>query len=227
MSAHLFVYDIPQRSGFANPSIFLRRFAFRLNLSCWVVKDSDVLPRLSRLIQRMQKAGVRWYTVKFDQQEGEKLVRMATDSLRNDIQAAVNRGVQASVRANLALARGNDTPNDKLKAHKARCVLIAKRLGRTFKDLKACADNFGVREELGIGEAVNQVQGIRTAMLQRATVYLKSLATAEQFLGSADPMVKAMKKGEVPLWVAADYLEERGEKKLTRQAERLRKVSMF
>lgn len=209
MSApYVLCYKIPEDSGMENPSYILRRIGFRIDGSVWVLHESD-MPYA--LLNRFNIHGVAWHTLKFDMTENQKLVTLATEALKTEIKDAVNSGYGIVYRANVRLVSGNDTPTDAIKKHKAKCIATSKRLGLLFKDLKHCADRFGIPEsELNLSDARAQVRGLRSSMQKRVEEWVSSIAKLEEYAGSADPIVKAAKAGTVPHWILADYMEDRG-----------------
>lgn len=80
--AHLFLYDIPTNSKYPNPSGLLWRLGIRANLSVWVIPDRNVV-RLP--IEEMKRAGARVELVRFDERDGETILRLARESIAKEV----------------------------------------------------------------------------------------------------------------------------------------------
>lgn len=100
-------YDIPQGSKCPNPSNVLRPIAFRLNLSCWCINESD-MPY--ELLGQFNEFGVRWHTLKFDSKENAKLIQLAIESFQSDIRDYVAEGMRTARNANRTIGENGLTP---------------------------------------------------------------------------------------------------------------------
>lgn len=78
--AHLLVYDIPT-GRMQNPSAMLWRFGVRINMSCWLIPDSRValIP-----VKEWEAKGVKVELVRFDERDGETIIRLAREGLLNE-----------------------------------------------------------------------------------------------------------------------------------------------
>lgn len=206
-SPFMLIYDIKVDSGCPNPTEMLRPLAFRLNQSCWCIYESDIP---YELLAMFNEHGVTWHTLKFDVQEAGKLVKLAAAAFREEIQDYVTEGNRTVATANRRLGMGDDTPSDSIKKHKTKCIQVARRIGKVFKDLKACAEKWGVEESaFGLNDARKLVHGMRTSMQERVKAYMEALETIELNPNLlTDPMVKAIRAGQVPMYVVADYMED-------------------
>lgn len=203
----MLIYDIKTTSDCPNPSDVLRPIAFRLNQSCWCIYECD-MPY--ELLAEFNRHGVKWHTIKFDVEENSKLVKLAAEAFREEILDYITEGNRTVATANRRLGMGEDTPSDSIKKHRTRCIQVARRIGKVFKDLKACAEKWGVDESaFGYEKAQQQVRGMRTAMQERVKAYMDALATIELNPNMlTDPMVKAIRAGQVPMYVVADYMDD-------------------
>lgn len=206
-SPFMLIYDIKTNSDCPNPSDVLRPVAFRLNQSCWCIYENDIP---FELLAEFNRHGVTWHTLKFDVAENTKLVKLAAAAFREEIQDYITEGNRTVATANRRLGMGDDTPSDSIKRHKTKCIQVARRIGKVFKDLKACAEKWGVEDSAyGLQAATQLVRGMRTSMQERVTAYMDALATIELNPNMmTDPMVKAIRAGQVPMYVVADYMDD-------------------
>lgn len=77
------VYDIPQKSHIQNPSDKLKRFAFRINLSCWIMPQYR-LP--FALIDSLKARGADVEVVRFDLNEEKAIRALAKKALAREVQ---------------------------------------------------------------------------------------------------------------------------------------------
>lgn len=226
VQACLLIYDIPERSGIPNPSRRLRSMAVRINLSCWVIPQGDIP---YALLNGMAERGATWHCVKFDANEGERLVAMAIDSIKRDIRLTLDRARTSSARVNRRLDVAADTVEgqDAIDAHtRARkdASQVVSRLRRMLRDYEAVATRFGItRDQLGLSAAMNATNAIGAGMKERARLFGRAIRELEGHSGADDGMVQAMKRDDVHHGVAADYMEDRG---MHQTAESLRSFSM-
>lgn len=206
-SASLLIYDIPERRGIPNPSPTLLRVAFRANLSCWIIPDQDIP---YALLHDLAERGVRWWTVKFDATEGEKLVRMALDSLRLECRRIIESARETQRRRMEALEETGG--NDELKRFRNSAAAIVRRSRRSINQLKGVAERFGIEDNRFYREltgAVDICQGIRTAMHERAAAYVQAINQMREINTSESAVfIAQMERGEMPMGVAADWLDE-------------------
>lgn len=80
----MLVYDIPQKSHIQNPSDKLRRFAFRINLSCWIMPQYRVP---LALVDELKGAGADVELVRFDLNEEKTIRTLARKALAKEVQA--------------------------------------------------------------------------------------------------------------------------------------------
>lgn len=137
----LLIYDIPERSGIANPSVRLRRLAIRINLSCWVVREND-LPYA--LLDSMRTRGAIWHAIKFDSGEVEKLLELALEQIRKELKAAVSRALQQQRSAEGVLEDADMGEPERRAAYRARAVAIVRRTQRLVAAMKSGAERFGI-----------------------------------------------------------------------------------
>lgn len=204
---YLLYYRIPEESGMPNPSPILRRFAFRVDGSVWVINEVD-LPY--RLFKRFDIHGVTWNCWKFDFGEYEKLVNAARESLQNEVQAMFRRAGVTTRKEQRKLENTNKPLADRIKAHKARCISRSKGMRKAIKDLKHAAERFGVpADQIGYGDAMAQVRGFQATMQERARVFLEACGEIESNLGRNDGMLQAAKAGGLWVPILADYMEDK------------------
>lgn len=87
------VYDVPQGSKIGNPSSVFRSRGVRVNLSCWIVPETRVP---WEYLKRMDEAGCRTETVRFDEHEQDRIRELAKRLLREEaarIQASLGKAI--------------------------------------------------------------------------------------------------------------------------------------
>lgn len=217
----LLSYDIPTRSGIANPSGRLTRLGFRHQLSSWIMPEGSVP---YNLVHELQQEGAKVDIVRFDASEGPRLVRMALDAIRRDIAAQVKR-----CEANLEKARTNHLELDAdlienvsareegLENYELRAGAICERLEQMIDDSEAAIQQFGLApERLQIGDARVAFEAFQVGIAARAAAYagatqaLRKLAKETQ-----DPTLSALANAAaadaLPAEVATDALREHGD----------------
>lgn len=200
----LLVYDVPTRLKIANPSGRLRRLAFRINLSCWVIRRTSIP---YAYLNRIANQGVKWRVVSFDAGEAANLVSMAIENIKSEIREAVRRAKKADQRAEDA--RGNNEIGDEDHAKAARTNV--KRLKKTLQDLRHAASQFGIHESsIGYADAVASVAAIDAGMKAKCAAYA-NLATHARKLRTAEgnAIADAVERDLIPAGIAADFVEER------------------
>lgn len=206
----LFVYDIPKKSGFPNPSGLLRSRAVRINLSCWVVPNGN---EPSALLDRMTKAGVKWKFVKFDPSDGENLMETCILALTADIKLAVARAAKSVKTAQDKAGVGVDARKE--------CRLYTKRAGGTVSRMKKMlaafrkvTDTFGIDADrhLNLSDAENAVSGLSEAVKARSALYAQAVEDCRALADvDAVAMATAAAQDACPWWALAEFLEDRGE----------------
>lgn len=86
MNSILCVYDIPQRLKVSNPSMRLRRYGFRVNLSCWVFPEGRVPVDE---IDNLRDAGATVHLIEFSEQAQEKVLDLARAELRRHVKGVM------------------------------------------------------------------------------------------------------------------------------------------
>lgn len=218
----LFTYDIPDNATikigerevpFPNPSNLLRRFAVRLNLSCWVLNEGDT-PHA--LIATMLDSGCNPYVFKFDPTEADKLVSMAVTSLRKEIDEALRRAEVSRARAERQLdeSQGEEglTPEEAEARYVRRAVAIQTRLAELLDDMNAVAARFGLRPETINAMRLGTTGGaIREAMETRARGYVAGIkALKEAGTMDAESLASAAEAATIVTEPMIDALIEAG-----------------
>ena len=202
LRASLLIYDIPERSGVANPSGFLRRMAVRVNLSCWVIPEGDIP---YHRLHAMATGGATWHVVRFDAAEAWKLVGMAAAAIRRELRDALRRARRAAGRAAAAVEAGESDPG----RYDERARSTVRRLRRLLSDLTAAAGRFGIAAEgLPLLAAARGIDALQAAMKARARLYAEA-AEAVRRLGD-EAMARAAEADLVPAGVLADDIDDRG-----------------
>jgi hypothetical protein len=106
----LLVYDIPSNIKLRNPSMLLRRWGARINLSCWVLPMGNLA--LLPLKEWVEK-GATVEVVEFGEHEREKVVALARRAIMRDIEEtrgfieAVIENVRKRLKAAMDLPLGS------------------------------------------------------------------------------------------------------------------------
>lgn len=165
----LLIYDIPQTSKLRNPSGLLRRFAARINLSCWVapLKNVALLP-----LKEWIESGAIVEVVQFDENEREKVIDLARRAIIRDVEEMreyVNvhvRSVRKKFDAVSNLASGSD---DREKAWKKAEHFAYLGLYRA-KKLAEAAEEAALHFDL-TGDVASVVEALRGTIKARAAIY--------------------------------------------------------
>lgn len=215
LKACLLIYDIPvPRNGeseIPNPSGRLRRIAVRVNLSCWVIQEGDIP---YKMLDDMAARGASWHVVRFDSNEGRRLVRMAISAMRKEIEDAVERSRRCHETAEQILEDDGDANATRLRQrYLQRAEQICTRFETMTRDLEAAAHRFGINPNtLRISQAHTVIQAIQTAMHTRARLYSEAIARLRAVnTTDANAMANAMANDQVPAEIAADMLEDNGQ----------------
>src|SRR5262249_44000689 len=169
MATHLLVYDIPKKSGLANPSKRLRRLGVRINLSCWVIREENIP---WNLLNELREGGASWHTVAFADDEAQTLLTMALEALQRDADAAAKRAEESIARADSLLDQGDPA------ASRRRADAAIKRPRKLPDALRQAAGPCGAN--VPSLDIVTKVRGLQTAAHERARQYAAmARATAE------------------------------------------------
>lgn len=205
MEVQMLIYDIPDTAGFPNPSSRLRPIAIRVNLSCWIV-PTHLIPW--GLLHRMERAGCKWRTVKFDREEGDKLVGMAVDSIKGELNAAIARARKSARYAEMKYRRSKKAPEIAQGEYIKARNLIQKRIRKLVKELRQVTTNFGIRETLPFASTLDAVNAIHAEMAARARTYVEATSRIRYALGQNDPVALAAARDAIPAEIMADYLAD-------------------
>jgi hypothetical protein len=146
--AHLFYYDIPTHSKYPNPSSALWRLGVRVNLSVWMVPDINV-PRLP--LKEMQAAGAKVELVRFDERDGETILRLAKEALTREVMG-LRDGLRLSIQLTEQKYEGVATQDEdgikKAHGHGYRYVRQSKQFLDASKEAALAFDLLGDLQEL-------------------------------------------------------------------------------
>jgi len=209
LNACLLIYDIPGTAEVGNPSAVLRRLGVRVNLSCWIVPESDI-PYVT--LHRMQEAGATWHTVRFDASEAKKLIDMAVSALRKELDEALARAEASRASAAEQLEQSTAAPERAEAYYLRRAESIAARCAELADDLAAGAAKFGIDSAQFNADALRTAgAAIQAGMQERAKLYARAVRDAAR-LGTPFPE-------STPAGVIADALQDGGSDE---QADELR-----
>jgi hypothetical protein len=166
MNSVLAVYDIPQALKIHNPSAALRRFGFRVNLSCWVFPGSCVP---TDILNDLKSHGATVHIVEFAEQAQEKILTLARLALREHASKMVKYVNSRTEKIRSVL---EDAPlmNDEVKEawyKKWRSVL--NKANRELIAAEQCAMGFSVTGD--VSEATNALKSLLGAELNQAITW--------------------------------------------------------
>lgn len=200
LNACMLLYDIPDQADIANPSPVLRRLGLRVNLSCWVIPESD-LPY--GLLHSMAVAGATWHAVRFDRSEAQKLVAMGVQSLKRELADQVARARRSEIRASAAMDGSTESTERAEARYQREIAAVTKRYNELAADLATAAARFGIAQEAyGLVDATLAMAGIRMGMEERARTFVQARARLAE-TGMAFPET-------TPAGILADAAEEAG-----------------
>lgn len=216
LDLHLLVYDIPSKADVYNPSWFLRRRGFRVNLSCWVLPAAKI-PYTE--LAELTEAKVRWRVFRFDAGEAPALVAEALRVIRAEVAEAVARARDSAAKMTAKHLEGAEhlqdedaeprTEADRLESYEAAAYRIVGRMEELLDDVKVAVEGFGIHPDaVGIGGAVAAVEAIQAKMNAKAEAYKKAME-ALKAAGQTE-LAKAGAETEVPGFAVADALQEAG-----------------
>ena len=165
----LLVYDIPEASGLSNPSGLMRRFAVRINLSCWVLplKNLPLLP-----VREWVEKGASVEVVEFDEGEREKVVALARRALQREVEE-MRRTVEASVakvRERYAGVKALGTGTTERSEALDRAGHYAYLIGYRAKALADAAEECALHFDL-TGDVAPLVGALRKTIKAKAAIF--------------------------------------------------------
>lgn len=206
--ACLLIYDIPDESGFPNPSNILRSIAVRVNLSCWVIPESSIP---YTLLNEMEAVGCTWHTVKFDASEGDKLRRMAVDAITREITEAITRAETSYTRALRKFQRSKESPEKAQSTYMKVIGQIDRRMNRLQRQLRRVTTEFGIEQSaIPLTRLTRATVTIQDKVKARCRLYADAIRQLQSINGVRDPMAQAGRVDGVPALILADYMDDRG-----------------
>lgn len=143
--AHLLVYDIPQSARMVNPSAMLWGLGARINLSCWIIPDRNIV-RVP--VADWKARGATVEMVRFDERDGETIIRLARESLERHLRE-IRDACEASMTGaleKLELIATGDEPA--LKKGKAGVASVTWRAKRDLERAMECALTFDLTADV-------------------------------------------------------------------------------
>jgi hypothetical protein len=211
----LFFYDIPAYRGIANPSVRLRRYAIRLNLSNWLVPENDIP---YELISHLRSRGSNCHVIPFDHTRTENLV----NTLITELGKYVSEATEEIEKANHNADRTFDTSEYNIeirgKKYLAHAKLINKRIASLMGDMQAVAERFSIDPNaVRLSGAMTRVNAVRDLITTRCEIIsgMVNLARQNGKHSTGEALANAVEDSDgadqTPVGVLADYLEEQGE----------------
>jgi hypothetical protein len=174
----LLVYDIPAKSKLRNPSMLLRRWGARVNLSCWVLptRNLALLP-----LKEWEEHGATVEVVEFDESERDKVIALAKKSITRDVEgmrsfveASVNE-VRKRLKFATSLASGS---NDRDAALKAAEKYAYTALWRA-KGIADAAEEAALHFDL-TGDVSSLVESLRGTVKAKSAVFFSMVESAKK-----------------------------------------------
>lgn len=209
----LFTYDIPDASDYPNPSGVLRRYAVRLNLSCWLMDAGDIP---NAMIGEMLDANCDPHTFRFDPADSKKLLTVAVAKLSREIDMAVRSAARSAQNAASQLATATATTGmsaeDAHARYEKRAAAVNARLDVLKGDLAAAAERLGINPEaIKLDRLALAGNELRDEMATRARAYLDAARAAEATgTDTGRAIAAAIRSDTMDPMVAADFLDENG-----------------
>jgi hypothetical protein len=195
MRAVELTYDIPQKSALPNPSRQLRRCGFRVNLSTWAIPEERVpYP----LLHALTEGGASWGLVKYAAEESDKLIDMAVQALRKEVERIGKSAQRSCAGAERKFGAERDR-----RRYERRCQAALRRARKLLADAESAARCFGVKASVPTDDMCDRVLALREACKARAAVYAGMAKAAQD-----TALGPAAAEGEVPPLVLADFVEE-------------------
>lgn len=200
--AMLLVYDIPEGADMDNPSAEFRRFAFRINLSCWIIQRGDMSLAMHTL-NRIREVGGEWHSLPFADEGTDTIIGLAARSIQKEINEHLARANNSSGRI---FARLNDADDREaaIRLFRNRAGQIGRRLNLLLNDMRALTRRWGLNShQVGLIPAMGAVAGLQARMYAQAAAYARATAALAN-----TPMHAGAVAGAVPAGVLADYLDD-------------------
>jgi len=143
--AHLLVYDIPQTAKLPNPSAFLWQIGARINLSCWIIPDRNVV-RIPVADWRARGAIVE--LVRFDEKDGDTIIRLARESIErhlHEIRDYTERCMNSALKKLAEVPTGDEVM---MKKGKQATQVVTWRAKRDLERAMECALTFDLTADV-------------------------------------------------------------------------------
>lgn len=209
MNASMLFYDIPDSANIPNPSGKLRRRAVRINLSCWLIRTEDVP---YSLLNGMASKGAKWYVLKFDPTEAGRLLQLAADNLKRDLQLAEERADRSAESAHNQLQDSTEDAGQALAHYLNRVKQTVKRMDKLVADFSHVSKLFGIdTDTLPLSAVTQAAEAIRLGAHARAKEYAEMADAAGRLGDKGRAIQAAMLADDIPAEIVADFLEESGQ----------------
>lgn len=206
MQAVMMFYDIPEDADIPNPSAEFRQYAFRINLSCWVIHEGD-LPRAAHTLDNIRRVGGDWHTLPIADSGQNEVIGLAARYINREVTHHIRRADASYATADDVLEEAEDR-EAAIRVYRSRAGNIARRVNILLRDMRRLAGVWGIsHSQLQLAAGVSSISRIQSRMYRRMAEYVR--VTAE-LARTGSPMASAAQAGTVPNGVLADYAEENG-----------------
>ena len=169
MRAIMYMYYIPtsvKPEDYPAPSVALRKFAARIEYSCWVVPEGQ-MHRTVPVTEALLGVGAAVDTVRFDEAETDKILVLARRAIEREAQR-IRKYIDASISTTskkLEEARRLVSVNETNAAIRFQQTAINRARGE-LNDAESCAVAFDL-----LGDLQELTDGIRAAVEARASAF--------------------------------------------------------
>lgn len=205
----LLIYDIPEDSEIGNPSGIFRRFAIRLNKSCWLMNENDIP---YSLLHQWTQNEIVWHVIRQDTRRNQQLINIGLTEMKKEIKAFIRNARTSMDRLHQELEDTGESLTEAIVTHRRKVNGVIRRLRETLTELRSAAYRFGITgEQLSMRESLERANALQTTARAKARVYFESVLKLQEKLGHRNDCVKAAKADKVPGWMLADMLEDQEE----------------
>jgi len=214
--AIIVVYDIPEVTGY-NPSTELRSFAFRINLSSWIMQEGD-LTRALPALNHIREIGGDWHKLPIAEDGADVVTGLCVRFINEEIEERMTRGQRSldGLTQNVLCDEDEEgatlTPEERakqVKTYRSRAQAIVRRINLLLRDMRQLGQRWGIAgTQIGLVANMTRVAQIQQHAYRQAQEYVRATQELERELGASNPIVATAKQGAIPAVILADALDE-------------------
>lgn len=200
----LLVYDIPEDADMDNPSSEFRQFAFRINLSCWIIQRGD-MSLASHTLNRIREVGGIWHSLPFADEGSDIIIGLAAHSIQKEIREHLHRANVSHGRLVINLNEAEDR-DAAIRFFRNRAGGITRRLNFLLRDMRLLSRRWGLNSaQVGLLPAMSSVAALQGRMYKQVADYARA---TEALKHANHPLASAASAGQVPIGVIADAMDD-------------------